>query len=615
MDISRKILSDITVYLKYAKFLEVENRRETWEEIVTRNKKMHLKKYPNLQEEIEEAFKFVYERKVLPSMRALQFAGKPINLSPSRLYNCCYLPMDDKLAFSEVMFLLLGGSGVGYSVQKHHVEKLPPIIKPTKVRRYLIGDSIEGWADSVKVLMKAYFLGSARPEFDFSDIRLKGARLKTSGGIAPGPEPLKDCLHNIQKILDRKQTGEKLLPIEVHDICCFIADAVLAGGIRRAAMIALFSLSDEEMLTSKFGSWFETNPQRARANNTVVLLRHKIDKKTFSDLWDKIQKSGSGEPGFFFSNDKEMGLNPCCEISLRPFQFCNLSTINVGDISTQTELEKRCTVAATLSTLQAGYTDFHYLRDVWKKTTEKESLIGVSMTGIATGKVLSLNLKKAAKVVLKTNETVAKKIGINKASRTTCVKPEGTASLVVGSSSGIHAWHGDFYIRRIRVGKNEPVYSYLYSHHPEIVEDDFFKPKTEAIISVPQKAPDKSITREESALNLLNRVKTIYKNWIVPGHRSGNNNNNCSTTVTVKPHEWEEVGNWMWKNRNNYTALSILPYDGGTYVQAPFESITQETFEKMFNRLKEIDLSKIVEIYDSTTLKENLACAGNACEI
>ena len=237
------------------------------------------------------------------------------------------------------------------------------------------------------------------------------------------------------------------------------------------------------------------------------------------------------------------------------------------------------------------------------------------MTGIATGKVLSLNLKKAAKVVLKTNETVAKKIGINKASRTTCVKPEGTASLVVGSSSGIHAWHGDFYIRRIRVGKNEPVYSYLYSHHPEIVEDDFFKPKTEAIISVPQKAPDKSITREESALNLLNRVKTIYKNWIVPGHRSGNNNNNCSTTVTVKPHEWEEVGNWMWKNRNNYTALSILPYDGGTYVQAPFESITQETFEKMFNRLKEIDLSKIVEIYDSTTLKENLACAGNACEI
>lgn len=615
MELNSKILSDVIVYSKYAKFLEDKKRRETWTEIVDRNKEMHIKKYPMMKEEIAAAYTLVYEKKVLPSMRALQFGGKPIELMANRIYNCCYLPMNDRLAFSELMFLLLGGSGVGYSVQRFHVNKLPPIIKPTKSRRYLIGDSIVGWADAVKVLMKSYFTGNPLPIFDFSDIRPKGTPLKTSGGIAPGPEPLKDCLHHIQKILDRKLTGEKLSPLEVHDICCHIADGVLAGGIRRSAMIALFSLDDNEMLECKFNSWYELNPQRGRANNSVVLLRHKIDKKTFLNLWEKIQKSGSGEPGFFFTNDKEWGTNPCGEVSLRAHQMCNLVTINVSDIKSQEELEERAKAASLIATLQAGYTNFNYLREIWRETTEKEALIGVSMTGIASGQVLGLNLNKAAKVVVKTNEEISKKIAINKAARCTVIKPEGTSSLVLGVSSGIHSWHSPYYIRRLRVGKNEPIYKYLAVNHTELLQDDFFKPTTQAIISVPQRAPSSAITREESALSLLGRVKRVYRDWIKPGHRLGHNLNNVSTTISVKPNEWKQVGEWMWKNRDNYTALSVLPFDGGSYTQPPYEEIDEVTFNKLTERLREVDLTKIKEGEDNTSLKDNLACSGNACEI
>jgi ribonucleoside-triphosphate reductase len=311
MLLESKILSEITTFMKYAKYNEKKQRRETWKELVDRNKKMHLEKFPQLASEIEAAYEFVYDKKVLPSMRSLQFAGKPIQINNARLYNCCFLPINHTDAFSEVMFLLLSGTGVGYSVQRNHVEQLPPINKPTKTRRYLVGDSIEGWSDAVKMLVESYMKGKAYPEFDFSDIRPKGALLLTSGGKAPGPEPLKDALHNIQKIFDRKQNGEQLTTIEVHDILCFIADAVLSGGIRRSAMISLFDLDDDDMLTCKFGNWWELNPQRARANNSAVIVRHKIEKEIFLNLWKKIEMSGSGEPGFFFTNDANWGLNPC----------------------------------------------------------------------------------------------------------------------------------------------------------------------------------------------------------------------------------------------------------------------------------------------------------------
>ena len=618
MDASQKILSDLTVYMKYAKFVPELNRRETWEELVTRNMNMHIKKYPQLKDEIKEVYKMVYDKKVLPSMRSMQFGGKPIEISPNRIYNCAYLPIDHLDAFAEAMFLLLGGTGVGYSVQKHHVQNLPEIRKPksNRTRRFLIGDSIEGWADAIKVLFKSYFGDNlSTPEFDFSDIRPKGAQLVTSGGKAPGPQPLKECLIKLEGILDSKQDGDKLRPIEVHDIVCHIADAVLAGGIRRAALISLFSATDEEMIGCKSGSWWETNPQRGRANNSAVLMRHKITKDYFMELWRRIEASGAGEPGIYLSNDKDWGTNPCCEIALRPFQFCNLTEVNVSNVVSQEDYEDRVRAASFIGTLQAGYTNFHYLRPIWQRTTEKDALIGISMTGIGSGAVLGLNMKSAAKVVREENKRVATLLGINPAARTTTVKPAGTTSLTLGTSSGIHAWHNDYYIRRVRVGKNEAIYSYLKENHPELVEDEYFRPHDTAVIGIPQKAPEGSILRNESPIQLLERVKKVQQEWIKPGHRTGSNAHNVSATISVREHEWPAVGEWMWENKESYNGLSVLPYDGGTYIQAPFEDCTKEKYEELMKTLHDVDLSKIVEMDDDTDLSGEVACAGGACEV
>ncbi len=617
MDISTRILSDITVYMKYAKYIPELQRRETWEELVTRNMDMHIKKFPKLENEIRENYKFVYDKKCLPSMRSMQFAGKPIEISPNRIYNCAFAPIDDYRVFAEIMFLLLGGTGVGYSVQKHHVDALPEIRKPNadKTRRFLIGDSIEGWADAISVMVKAYFFGGSKPVFDFRDIRPKGARLITSGGKAPGPQPLKECLIKLEGILDAKQDGDKLTPIEVHDMVCHIADAVLAGGIRRAALICLFSATDEDMISCKSGAWWETNPQRGRANNSAVLMRHKITKEYFLDLWKRIEASGAGEPGIYLSNDKDWGTNPCCEIALRPFQFCNLCEVNVSDVIDQADLNARVKAASFIGTLQAGYTDFHYLRPIWQRTTEKDALIGVSMTGIGSGAVLKMNMKEAAKVVKEENKRVADMLGINHSARTTTVKPAGTTSLTLGTSSGIHAWHNDYYIRRVRVGKNESIYQYLMLNHPELVEDEYFRPHDTAVIGIPQKAPADAIFRTESPIQLLERVKRVHSEWIKPGHRSGNNTHNVSATVSIREHEWDAVGEWMWENKDFYNGLSVLPYDGGTYIQAPFEDCTKEKYEELMKSLHDVDLSKVVELADNTDLSGELACAGGACEV
>lgn len=619
MEISNKILSDITVYMKYAKYIPELNRRETWDELVTRNMNMHIKKYPDLTEDIKTTYKLVYEKKILPSMRSLQFGGKPIEISPNRVYNCAYLPIDHIESFNEVMFLLLGGTGVGYSVQDHHVKKLPMISKPyeKRTRRFLIGDSIEGWADAIKVLMKSY-LGdkrSSRVEFDYSDIRPKGAMLVTSGGKAPGPQPLKECIVKITGVLDSKQETDMLSTIEVHDIVCHIADAVLAGGIRRAALISLFSADDEEMISCKSGNWWETNPQRGRANNSAVLMRHKITKEFFMDLWKRVELSGAGEPGIYLNNDKDWGTNPCCEIALRPYQFCNLCEVNASDIESQEDLNNRVKAAAFIGTLQAGYTDFHYLRDVWKETTEKDALIGVSMTGIGSGTVLGYDMKKAAQAVKRENARVAKAIGINPAARCTTVKPAGTTSLALGTSSGIHAWHNDYYVRRIRVGKNESIYNYLATNHPLLVEDEYFRPHDTAVISIPQKAPAGSILRTESPFQLLERIKKVAQEWVTPGHRKGSNTHNVSATVSLKAEEWEDAGEWMWNNREHYNGLSVLPYDGGTYTQAPFEDIDEGTYINKLQHLTDINLENVIETEDNTDLSGELACAGGSCEI
>jgi len=616
MDLSQKILSDITVYSKYARFNHDKQRRETWDEIIDRNKAMHVAKYPSLANEIGDVYeRSVRTKKVLPSMRSLQFAGKAIERNPSRIYNCAYLPIEDTRAFSEIMFLLLGGTGVGYSVQYRHVDKLPIVVGPSRLsRRYIVGDSIEGWADAVRVLVESWFYGKRRVEFDYSEIRPKGTELVVSGGKAPGSEPLEQCLLNIERVLNGA-IGRRVRPIEAHDIACYEADAVLAGGIRRAAMISLFSYNDDEMINAKSGEWYNDNPQRGRANNSVALLRGVVSREEFRSLWESVRRSGAGEPGFYWTNNLDWGTNPCCEIALRPYQFCNLTEINTTDITDQADFNGRARDAAFLGTLQAGYTSFHYLRPIWQQTTEEDALIGVGMTGIASGAIEKLNEQEAANVASDTNFIVSAIIGIKSAARVTTVKPSGTSSLVVGSSSGIHGWHAPYYLRRMRFGKDETIYKYLKKQIPALVEDEFFRPETQAVVGVPQKAPKSATFRNESALSLLERTKRYNLNWVKNGHRSGDNTNNVSVTVSIKENEWEEVGEWMYVNRDTYNGISVLPYDGGTYKQTPFEDITEEEYNNLSSLLTDIDLSKVTEKEDNTDLTGEAACAGSGCEI
>jgi len=616
MDISNKILSDVTVHMKYAKFTPELKRREPWEEICTRNLMMHTKKFPELANEILEVYyRSVFPKKVLPAMRSLQFAGLPMEVNNCRMFNCSYQPIDDYRAFSEGMFLLLSGCGYGYSVQKHHIEKLPEINKPVKSKRYLIGDSIHGWSDSIKLLIKSYFTGQPKPNFDFRDIRPKGAKLITSGGKAPGAEPLKRCLFEIEQILENKTNGDKLSSLECHSIMCHIADSVLAGGIRRSAMISLFTMDDEDMLSCKSNNWWELNPHFARANNSAVIVNSRIEKDEFFNIWEKIKNSGAGEPGVYFTNDPEYGTNPCVETSLRPHTFCNLVEINGSNIENQEDFNQRAKDAAFINTLQASYTDFYYLRDIWKKNTEKDALIGAGITGIGSGCLDNLDKKEAAKIILKENERVAKLIGINKAARTTVVKPAGTSSLVLGCSSGIHAYHDEYYVRTLRVGKNEAIYSYLSDNYPELLEDELFRPHDTAIISIPQKAPEHAHLRSEDAITLLNRVKEYNLDWVRTGHRKGVNYHNVSATISVKDEEWEKVGDWMWENKNTYHGLSILPFSDHTYKQAPFQSCTEEKYNELLNNLKEIDLTKVIEEVDDVQFGDTVACGADGCEV
>jgi len=450
--------------------------------------------------------------------------------------------------------------------------------------------------------------------FDFSDIREKGAELVTSGGKAPGPVPLHDCLHEIRKILNAA-VGRQLHTIECHDLMCHIADAVLAGGIRRAALISLFSVDDEEMMNAKCGSWWESNPQRGRANNSATLLRGSVSKEQFDALWGRVEASKAGEPGIYWTNNLDYGTNPCCEIALKPMGFCNLTEVNVSDVVDQADLNARVRAGAFLGTLQAGYTDFHYLRQEWKDNAEEESLLGVGMTGIGSGAVLDLDLKEAANEAVQENISVASVIGINPAKRVTTVKPAGTSSMVLGSASGIHAWHNDYYLRRMRIGKDEALYQYLAKTNPALVEDEYFRPETQAVIGIPQKAPEGAILRTESYQELLERVKRFNLEWVRTGHMGGDNTHNVSCTISLKDDEWEGCGEWMWENQNDYNGISVLPFDGGTYIQAPFEDISLEQYQNLESSLESIDLSQVTEMKDNTDQSGEAACAGGVCEI
>ena len=689
-------LSEIVIFNKYAKYNAKESRRETWEEIVDRYVGLQIKKYGNendqlnwnyylstnkadvsivkhlstLTREIVKNSSYLYEKKVLMSMRMAQFAGSAVEKNHTRGYNCAFLPIEHPAAFSEAMFLLLGGTGVGYSVQNTHVDKLPEIQKGTKDAKFLVGDSIEGWADAIKAIMYwAFGKRKYKPRFDFSDIRAKGERLVTAGGKAPGPGPLRVCLANIEGILESRENGSRLTSLEVHDVLCHIADAVLAGGIRRAAMIALFSADDSDMINCKSGNWWEANPQRGRANNSAVLLRHRVTKEFFLDLWKRIEGSNAGEPGIYFSNDTNWGTNPCCEIALRPYQFCNLTEINAGSIiesakwkldskpqsgagtivwkqETQEEFNNRARVAAFFGTLQAGFTDFHYLRPIWRQTTEKDALIGVGITGICNGDILPLNLVEAANIAVEENKRVAQLIDINSAARVTTIKPSGTTSCVLGTSSGIHAWHSAYYIRNMQCAVGDDLYNYFITNHPELITIMEYDKKS-AVIGIPQKAPDTAILREEeSAVQMLDRVFRFYDEWVKPGHQSGANTNNVSATVSIRSDggygqdcvllfkedhinflnkyyneekdevsEWGVVGAMLWENRHKFNGMSVLPYDNGSYRNAPFEVCTEEVFNEKYKYLMSIDLTKIKEYQDNTTQVAEIACAGSGCEI
>lgn len=631
MDLASKVASDVTVYGKYAKYMPGAKCRESWDDIADRYMSMLLKKYPNELKTIWAACDAVRRKEVLPSMRGLQFAGTPIDRNNSRVYNCAYMAASYAGFFRETMFLLLGGTGVGYSVQERHVSQLPAIVKPGKERRFNVQDSIEGWADAVDALFRAYFKGKTIPRFDFSDVRAKGMRLITAGGKAPGPAPLRICLDKIRGILENKVVGSQLTSVEVSDLACIVADAVLSGGIRRAAMICLFDIDDVHMLAYKMGSFWELHPERARVNVSAVAFRedvlkmglhgvqhriaHKTTEEQFNKFWKATELSKSGEPGIYWTNHPDLGTNPCCEIALRHKQFCNLTTINFATCNNQAELLERVKHAATLGTLQAGFVDMHYLSDEWEANCREEALLGVSLTGIGDNQNYdSFNFKEAAQTAVHVNRELSARIGTNAAARVTCIKPEGTASLVLGCASGVHGRHAPFYIRRFRFKRSESVAQYFAIQIPDLVVEDQFDPDG-VILELPQKSPDHSISRTEKALDTLERLKFFRTNWVAPGHRTGGNTHNVSCTVSIRDGEWAEVGQWMWDNREFYNGIAVLPYDGGSYVQAPFEDCTEETYNAMLEKVKGVDLTQVYEEDDFTAQAENLACAGGKCEL
>lgn len=618
MEADKKALSDIVVFNKYAKWDASKGRRENYKEIVQRNKEMHQRKYPQLADQIEQVYgEYVIPKRVLPSMRSLQFGGRPIELAHNRIFNCAYMPAEDYHFFPELMFLLLGGTGMGYSVQSHHVNKLPPVTEPKSrdYHKFQVQDSIVGWADAIKVVAKAFLCGGALPAFDYRDIREKGSELVTTGGQAPGPAPLKLCVENLVELFTGA-VGRSLKPIEVHDAACMIADAVLAGGIRRAAMISLFDLDDEEMITCKSGNWWETHPYRARSNNSAVLIRGEVSCDEFVRLMGRVEASGCGEPGVYWNNNRDWGTNPCCEIALEPYQMCNLTEINASLIRDQDDYNGASYAAAFIGTLQAGYTDFHYLNPKWRETCERGALLGVSMTGIASRTVTELNMKEAASVAKQTNKETANIIDIGVAERITTVKPAGTTSLVLGCSSGIHAWHSEFYIRRMRAGKDEELAQYMMRAAPALVEQDVMV-EHQVVLSFPQKAPDGACVRTESIFNLLERVKKVSQEWVDTGHGKGDNRHNVSCTISVKDNEWEELTNWMWINREHYNGISVLPYFGAeAYPQLPFEDCTKEVYESLLVHLEAINIDEVFEQDGKAiNLAGELACAGGFCEL
>jgi ribonucleoside-diphosphate reductase alpha chain len=600
-------LQNYTFVSKYARWLEDKNRRETWKEAVDRVRAMMHTQYDSfgISEDIDWAYDMMYKKKVLGSQRALQFGGEPILKRHAKIYNCTASYCDRPRFFQECFWLLLCGSGTGFSVQKHHVAKLPSLehdVEEGQATKYVIDDSIEGWADALGVLLSSYFskpvdefkqYKNVHVVFDYSNIRPKGAALASGVGKAPGYEPLANGLEKIRALLDIciSKGQKKLRPIDAYDIVMHSSDAVLSGGVRRSASLALFSHDDEEMAKAKTGNWYIDNPQRARSNNSALLLKNDTTYEEFATLMESVKEFG--EPGFIWSDSTEMVFNPCVEISLYPvnevngksgFQGCNLSTINCSSIIDEADFYERCKAAALIGTLQAGFTKLDYLGKDSEAIFEREALLGVSMTGIMEKHELILSeevLKKGAKIAVDTNKKMAQKININQAARVTCLKPEGTSSSMLGTSSGIHPHHAKRYIRHVQANVLEAPFQHFKKLNPQACEKSSWSANnTDEVIKFPIEVPDGAKLKNQlPAVEMLGIVKDTQKNWV----QSGKNkllctqeylSHNVSNTVTVKPDEWDSVTKYIYDNRKYFAGISLIPQSGDKdYPQAPFTTV------------------------------------------
>ncbi|MDR1788888.1 MAG: recombinase [Opitutaceae bacterium] len=680
-------LQDFIAISRYARYSPEKRRRETWAEAVGRVRDMHLAHYPDtslaaaaqtaldagdltpadladlapvqnlgaLHDAIRDAFDAVNRRQVLPSMRSLQFGGQAILTKHARVYNCAFTYLDRVDAFREAFYLLLCGCGVGFSVQRHHVDKLPPLapVDPSKpLETWFIEDTIEGWADALDAQIRAAIEGRVIA-FDYSLIRPAGAPLRTSGGKAPGPQPLFHSLKRIEHIL-HNAAGRRLRPIEAYDILMWIAKAVLSGGVRRSATICLFTADDEEMARAKTGDWLDKNPQRTASNNSAVIPRATATRGQFERLFQ--QQKEFGEPGFYFVEDPEYGANPCVEIGLHPrvtldepaiarlrelghkeplrpgqvltgVQFCNLTTISSAEASSPAQFHQLCARAALIGTLQAGYTDFQYLSPASRLITEREALLGVSICGILDrpGLLLDPKVLRAGAAIVKTvNAIVARAIGINPAARTTCVKPEGTASLLLGTSSGIHPHHSQRYFRRVQTNIHDPIYKHFKKTNPHMTEPSIYDPngRTE-VITFPVEGPAFGIYRDDlSALRHLEYIRIVQENWVKAGRRhekhSPGLHHNVSCTISVKDHEWPAVADFIWEHRHEFTGIALLKDTADKlYPQSPRENVSTPDDIRQWNTLayNPVDYTTLEEDEDITDLKATVACAGGQCEL
>ncbi len=662
-------LSDYISVSRYARHSAALGRRETWSEAVSRVRDMHLANFADaplevaggdlpasLHAAIHDAFGAVDAKMVLPSMRSLQFGGTAILEKHTRIYNCAFSHCDRVEFFSEALWLLLCGTGAGFSVQKEHVSKLPEFMPYTgsKAGEHWILDTIEGWADALKVLISAHVIGLT-VDFRFELIRPAGSALKTSGGKAPGPEPLRVALAAIQEIL-AGIGGRQMRPIEAYDIVMHAAKAVLSGGIRRSATICLFSADDAEMMNAKTGNWFESNPQRSASNNSAVLNRATTTREQFNFLFEAQKEFG--EPGFYFVDDINHGCNPCVEIGMDPrltvteaniptlrrygytdklsvgmvlsgWQMCNLTTTNGGKAATPETFYGMVARAALIGTLQAGYTNFSYLGAASRLITENEALLGVSICGILDNPRVLLDptvLERGATIAKQVNVAVAKAIGINPAARVTAVKPEGTASLLLGAGSGIHPHHARRYFRRVQANKLDPVFQHFAKENPHMIEDSVYdKSGKTAVITFPVEGPENGIYREDiTAARHLEIVSLVQKHWVQTGRAheifTKGLHHNVSNTITVRPDEWQAVADYLWNHRDSFTGVSLLAEAGDkVYQQAPREAVVSESELLRWIDLivghRSVNFATLMEKNDETKLKEVVACAGGSCEI